>query len=480
MKKLLGLLLIALFLSWGAVRTDAAPIEGTCGDNLTWTLENGTLTISGTGEMKTYHFYEKIPWSDYADNIHTVVVGDGVESITENAFGDCNYLTKVTIGSSVKLIDWNAFSSCTKLTEVRIPDSVIEIKECAFSNCSSLKYVYTGNGVTTIYGQAFKGCISLERVYLGQSVTLISFYAFEDCPALTDVYYNGSEADMLAIIIYDEGNTALQNAAWHYGGSGRCGENAIWTLYGDGTLAIEGFGLTYNCSSKDAVPWCSYANRIRKVVLDEGMTSIGRYLFSDCTNLKEIVLPDTLTSIENYAFQNCSSLTAIRLPEGITTIGSSAFYNCASLETISIPSTVTELSSYVFRGCTNLESVAFGSSIRSIGDQAFAGCKKLAYVYYNGTLAQKNSITVSPVGNTPLNNAIWLYTDQGAVFTLPAELTEIQSNAFLGTNAEIIVIPASCSFVSADAFSNCPRLKYIINRADIRIVPPAGVSVIAG
>lgn len=384
---------------------------GDCGPNLTWALKDHTLTISGTGPMDNWTSGSTLRWATKLPQIHTVVLGENVTSIGENAF---------------------------------------------------------------------EGCWNLTTVQLGRSLTTVGEYAFYGCTGLSSVIYSGPENKVVTLTIR-QGNNALKDAPWNCTGiaGGNCGENSTWILYGDGTLVIQGYGLMYNSSSKDAVPWSSYAGRIRKAVLDEGINSIGRYHFSDCVNLEEIVLPDTITSIENYAFQNCSSLKTIRLPEKITTIGSSAFYNCSSLETIRIPNTVTELSGYVFRGCTNLESVAFGSSIRSIGDQAFAACKKLSFVYYNGTLAQKNSITISPVGNTPLNSAVWLYADQGAVFTLPADLAEIQSGAFLGTNAEVIIIPASCSYVSADAFQNCPRLKYIINRADISIVPPTGVAVIA-
>ena len=114
----------------------AAIVNGTCGDNLTWTLntKDSTLVISGTGEMTSR------PWSDYTSYIKYVTVEDGVTSIGGWAFSYCSSLTSVTLGNSVTSIgDW-AFYKCS-LTSVTLGNSVTSIGIWAFSECSNIQEV---------------------------------------------------------------------------------------------------------------------------------------------------------------------------------------------------------------------------------------------------------------------------------------------------------------------------------------------------
>lgn len=121
--------------------------SGTCGDNLTWALDGGTLTICGAGNMENYTCKGKnAPWGSQQENTQTVVIGSGVTSIGVEAFSWCRNLTSIIILNSVTSIGDGAFSGCNSLTSVIIPDSVTSIGEGAFSGCSSLKKVYVYYG----------------------------------------------------------------------------------------------------------------------------------------------------------------------------------------------------------------------------------------------------------------------------------------------------------------------------------------------
>ena len=178
------------------------------GKNLTWTLDSeGTLTISGKGEMKDYDYFSD-PWvrsavkcvsiesgvtciGDYAfhncTNLTGVTIPNSVTSIGGSAFSDCSSLTSITIPSSVTSIGRFAFSGCSSLTSITIPSSVTSIGERVFVGCSSLTSVTIPNSVTSIGEGAFWGCGSLTSVTIPSSVTSIGERAFYDCSSLTSV-----------------------------------------------------------------------------------------------------------------------------------------------------------------------------------------------------------------------------------------------------------------------------------------------------
>ena len=119
----------------------AAAGDNSCGENVTWTLADGTLTISGTGRMTDYSSNSPAPWADQADQITTVEVEGTVTSVGATAFKDCTALTTVNIADGVEYIEAGAFNGCTALTEVNIPLSVGYIKTGAFKDCTALTSV---------------------------------------------------------------------------------------------------------------------------------------------------------------------------------------------------------------------------------------------------------------------------------------------------------------------------------------------------
>ena len=179
MKKLFTFLL-ALVASIGV----ASAQSGTCGDNLTWTLSDSVLTISGTGAMANYN---TMPWYKYCLSIQSVIITDGVTSIGDHAFYGCSSLTSVTIPNSVTSIGERAFSGCSSLTSITIPNSVTSIGSSAFVCCSSLTSVTIPNSVTSIGNGAFMYCSSLTSITIPNSVTSIGEWAFDNCSSLTSV-----------------------------------------------------------------------------------------------------------------------------------------------------------------------------------------------------------------------------------------------------------------------------------------------------
>ncbi len=116
---MLAVLMILTSVPFGAFAADdiVNPEENEtnlCGETAVWTLENGKLTISGTGSM--YDYTETA--SPFAEAVQ-VVIEEGIAYIGTNAFNGCAQLTSVTIPKSVTAIGDNAFSGCSKLEAVK-------------------------------------------------------------------------------------------------------------------------------------------------------------------------------------------------------------------------------------------------------------------------------------------------------------------------------------------------------------------------
>lgn len=186
--------------------------SGTCGEALNWTLnKQGTLIVSGTGDMTNYPGASEVPWRDYIRDIYVVIIRDGVTGIGGHAFYDCTNLASVHIPESVKDIRGFAFSDCENLTTMILPDSITQMGGYLFHNCVGLKHVELPEGLVTIPGHTFSGCTALESVVIPKGVKEIDGAVFQDCTALAKIYYSANEADWKKIKI-GSNNAPLEKA----------------------------------------------------------------------------------------------------------------------------------------------------------------------------------------------------------------------------------------------------------------------------
>ena len=162
----------------------------------------------------------------------------------------------------------------------------------------------------------------------------------------------------------------------------------------NGTLTVSGNGAMADYTQSDKRPWDGNRNDITSVVVESGVTSVGKntfesfsnltsvtlpedftaigpYAFCNCSSLQSITIPSTVTSIGEGAFEGCSAMTSVTLPEGLTAINGMTFSDCSSLTSITIPSTVTSIGTSAFKSCSSLTSITIPSMVTSIGDYAF-------------------------------------------------------------------------------------------------------------
>ena len=131
------------------------------------------------------------------------------------------------------------------------------------------------------------------------------------------------------------------------------------------------------------VPWSSQKDKIKKVIIENGVTSIGDYAFSDCSGLTSVTIPNSVTSIGSSAFFDCKALTSINLPNSVTSIGKTAFYDCSALTTVSIGNSVKSIGESAFKDCYALTTVSIGNSVKNVGESAFYGCYNLQTITIN-------------------------------------------------------------------------------------------------
>lgn len=223
--------------------------------------------------------------------------------------------------------------------------------------------------------------------------------------------------------------------------SGYCGGegnmvNLSWTLDSEGILTISGTGImrdyNYNFWWTDS--------KVKKVIIESGVTSIGARAFSYCSNLSSITIPASVTSIGDYAFSNCANLSSITIPTGVTSIGEGAFQG-SGLVSITLPYGVASIEDGSFRGCGSLSSITISDSVTSIGYGVFESCKSLTNVKLSARLAS--------IGGYAFSGCSGL-TD----ITIPASVSSIGRGAFNGCSS-ISSIRVAVGNTVYDSRNNC-------------------------
>ena len=334
-------------------------------------------------------------------------------------------------------------STYTEKTELRA-DAVAHEELAIIQNGDAIEF----QGVNSINISRFSGNENENGSIHAESEIEISS---ETDPAIN---YRFTKDDDTARIVGDldgdgEYETTITEKDITYNGpkivaSGTCGEKVTWKLDEDGLLTVSGEGEMANYSSSDKIPWSSY--EIKKVIIEEGITSIGVNAFAYCTGLASVTIPDSVTSIGKYAFEGCSSLTGVTIPDSVTSIEYFAFSECSSLTSVMIPNSVTSIENSVFYDCGSLASVTIPDSVTSIRPCAFAYCTSL------------KSVTI-PDSVTSIEYYAFSECSSLTRVTIPDSVTSIGHCAFAKcTNLKSVTIPDSVKDVDNSAFIHCRSL----------------------
>lgn len=379
-----------------------------------------------------------------------IQIPDSVETISTNAFQNCQDLESITLPASLKTIESSAFSYCLNLSEIRLPTSLKAIQSYVFDGCSSLETVFydgslaqwsrinTSNGflgysspslvmgdytaqfipvkdendpnpppktVTITKYTGTESTVILPSTINSWPVTKIGEAAFQDNTTITSVTIPANVTEIgsnafagctnLTSVNYigdwsnltiQSGNPAVQDAA---------NEQLFdFEFIPDNTAVIV---KKYNGTAADVTIPSHYKGK--------PVTMIDHAAFHDSA-VTSVTIPDSVTAIPDDAFAFCSQLTNISIPNSVTFIGFSAFNSCTSLKSITLPSSLSTIQSSAFYNCGNLETIRIPVSVTFIGNYAFAGCPSSMTVTYPGSKTQWDAITKGSNNDVLENNLI--------------------------------------------------------------------------
>lgn len=458
-ERILAAVVVLLMLCIAAPLCMAAAQEtgGTCGDNLTWTLQDDVLTISGTGAMADYS-RDQAPWS--TQTVKRVLVEEGVTSISENAFQVNFNLEEAVLPASLQTIGKGAFWQCVSLKTVTLKEGLQSIGAQAFRQCKLLQTITLPQSLETIGNEAFYGCELLPAATLGPKLKTVPVAAFSGCAALKT-------------LVFSEGLTTIESNAFFRCGAlesvelpqslETVGENAFTeTGLKDLTLPAKVTQLGSN-----AVASCK---ALETITLPDGLETIGSGAFMDCVLLKEVLLPDSVTKLGVSVFSLCTALTTVRLPQTLKALPEGSFSGCKALKTLALPDGLTAIGGNSFSGCEALETLELPATVTAIDSAAFSGCKALASLTLPagltslGTTVFRNCETLQsmeiPAGVPALEDELFSGCKALAQVTLPAGATRIGNKAFAHCEAlAAITLPQSLQTIGEEAFAYCYALK---------------------
>ncbi len=404
--------------------------------------------------------------------------GMGFSSVTvgDRAFANCTSLSEVMFeeGSQISVIGERAFLNCTSLKGFTITSSVVLIRDGAFENCKGLESVSFEGGKRALeFGKGvFGGCTALTTVNIPANVSVIPGI-FGGCTSLKEVkvdknnpYFTSQggvvfNKDKTEIIYFPQGkggeyaipDTVTSVAAGVFAGNrsltalvipntvSYIGEEAfkntdidrivfMGDVYADELVIaksafegarFEGYDFTLPPHTKSIGDYAFAEVFYKKILLNDGLESIGSYAFYNPSNDNgaALVIPASVVSIGEYCFSgetlSTSYVTAHRFMDvkftaegsALTSIGDFAFYKNAKITSAIIPDSVKSIGNYAFYECYNLAELTLPVSLEVIGAYAFAAS---AYTYQVPISTLEIPASVHTIGARAFENCQMLTT----------------------------------------------------------------------
>ena len=459
----------------------AAQNSGTTGP-LNWNYDAGTktLTITGTGDMPDFANADAQPWKDVRNEIEKVKIEAGVKSVGAYAFRNSAVLTSVTLPAGVQTIGEAAFNDCVALTSVTLPEGLTTIGKYAFSGCSALTSITLPGSVTAIGEQALGNCTALTDITVGWAAPLgIDANVFHPSVTLQNIKLHVPAGRTKAYRGKDVWKTFGKITDGTITNS-PLGATQMWWEYDAATrtLTVGGTGAMPDFADFNDQPWKDVREKIKTVVIEAGVTSIGNRAFTGCEVLTSVTLPGSgLETIGEKAFMGCEKLPSITIPKSVTTIKEEAFFSCDALGGVTVEWTEARFipnlpaSAFSYPKGKVLHVPAGTAEIYKAKDEwkklfimdgktAGGNLAGLHWAYNDET----KTLSITGQGEIPdynyPNEQPWCaFGRKAQTLTLAEGVTKIGKNAFAGFRVlPSITLPKSVATIGENAFINCHKL----------------------
>lgn len=261
-------------------------------------------------------------------------------------YPNCNTAYTYDILDGTDVIASYAFCYCDYLLTINIPESVTTIESHAIYGCPCINNLVIPSQVTRFYIDF--SCNNLTKIYFMGDAPIIDFASTRESPTLYCIEGKegwtvptwDSHSQVYNTAYFDPDTVNLNTIA-----TGTCGNSITWRIDNEGVISFRGSGpmedyRTYVSSKYGYAPWDKFRKTLRKIIIGEGITTVGEYAFDQCGFIEKVSLPSSVTNIKEYAFSDCTSLKSIFIPNGVVEIGSRVFYGCDNLAEIHIASSV--------------------------------------------------------------------------------------------------------------------------------------------
>ena len=419
--------------------------------------------------VKTFVFGDSVRNIPYralydSDSLHTVILGNNVDTIGDEAFRNCYNLRNIDFANATNLraIGYQAFYDCYNLRNIDFVNAtnLTTIGNNAFYGCDSLRNIDLGSAtnLTTIGNQAFYQCVNLRDVDLENATNLVSIgsSAFQGCTSL--------DIDSLRF------GTALKFIG------GGAFNNIDSLRYVEIPYSVDTMGnwVFNNCDSLHTVVWNSPRAKITPQFNTAGIKTVifgdsVRYIPNQALNNKyrlETVVFNNLDSIGYQAFYGCDSLRNVNWGNSLNTlikIDRQAFYECSLLDidSLSFGNSLKYIGEYAF-GYTDVKYLEIPYSLDTIGNYAFSGCDSLTTVIWNSSEARPYNAF-----NGCDNIETFVFGD--SITTIPQNTMVGSSYSYNRTNIRKMVFGSGLTSIASDAFNYIYNVDTIMCKAS---VPP--------
>lgn len=369
--------------------------HGTCGNNIVWYLyDNNELSIQGTGEM------DGNPWTEYDDSIESVVIGQGVTTIDDNAFRNCSNLKTLTLPDSIAEIGHYTLSGCNVdslyyngdvkgwLSVYFRSNFLSPVKEL-YINDDLISDLHIPDGISKIPDYAFEGYSALQSVHFSAEVNYIGDYAFDCTSNLKYVEFTGNAPHTFArpfgntdstLVYYHQGTTGWTSPKWN-GYYASCLEIDNYNTLDENNCNAQGISFTLNPTAKTAT-------------VGDGSSAINNSGYYGA-QMGAVVIPDTVIKdgvsyqvigIGKNAFYRNNHVTSVTIGANVSSVIPSAFAGCTSLKEITVDNgnqyfcssegvlyDIGKLYLYIYPAQKTEESFTVPDTVKTIGQYAFYG-----------------------------------------------------------------------------------------------------------